>query len=192
MASVRTGLLSHCKRPATPVSAAVAGGWDTAAAPQITPSIAVEFDTHDNNVANGDPNGNHAGIDLNGSTNSVATAIEPVRFNDDQIWNAWVDYDGSTLEARWSLNAARPVAAQLSAVEDLSAILGQSTAFVGFTAGTGLGFETHDILNWTFADSYAPIAPVPEPVMHVWGAAVGAVALSSRVRSRFSRKRHSP
>jgi hypothetical protein len=33
---------------------------------------------------------------------------------------------------------------------DIASILGQSSAFVGFTAGTGAGFENHVIANWIF------------------------------------------
>jgi hypothetical protein len=102
---------------------------------------------------------------LNGSVLSAQTALEPTRFNNGSIWNAWVDYDGATndLEVRWSMSNIRPVAAQLSRIEDLSTVLGTTNAFVGFTSGTGAAWGNHDILSWEFRDTLDPINRTPEP-----------------------------
>lgn len=130
----------------------------------IANSVAAEFDTFDNGVPSGDPNGNHVGIDLNGSTNSVVTAIVPTRFNNGQVWFAWIDYNGSVIEARVSPTNSRPAAPNVAFPVNLAAVLGTSQAFVGFTAGTGAGFENHDILSWQFDNAFAPIGaanPVP-------------------------------
>lgn len=139
-----------------------AGGWIGYSG--IEPSLGVEFDTYYNPQFH-DPDGNHVGIDLDGNIVSAATASEPTRFNNGEIWNAWVDYDGvsRSLEVRWSMDLARPAASQLTATIDLPAILGQDTAFVGFTSATGDGFENHDLLRWEYRGSYAPIGAVPEP-----------------------------
>lgn len=129
-------------------------------------SVGVEFDTYNNLPQFGDPDGNHVGIDLAGSVLSVKTQLEPTRFNNGQIWNAWIDFNGATnlLEARWSLSAARPAAAQLSDTVNLASVLGSSTAFAGFTAGTGGGFGDQDILRWEFRDTFSPIDDsIPEP-----------------------------
>ncbi|HVR93529.1 MAG TPA: PEP-CTERM sorting domain-containing protein, partial [Casimicrobiaceae bacterium] len=115
----------------------------------------MEFDTYDNGVASGDPNGNHIGIDLNGSINSVVTAVIPIRFNNGQVWYAWVDYNGSVIEARVSQTNSRPATPSVAFPVTLAAVLGTSTAFVGFTGGTGAGFENHDILSWQFNDAFA-------------------------------------
>jgi len=47
---------------------------------------------------------------------------------------------------------------------DLANTLGlnRGEAFVGFTAGTGAGYENHDILNWTFVDGPEPTPPIAE------------------------------
>jgi len=44
---------------------------------------------------------------------------------------------------------------------DLANTLGLNSgeAFVGFTAGTGAGYENHDILNWTFQEGLEPTPP---------------------------------
>lgn len=107
----------------------------------IANSVGVEFDTFNNGISGfNDPNGNHVGIDLNGNIASIVTATEPTRFNNSEIWNAWIDYDGGakSLQVRWSQLDTRPNNSQLSASVDLTQ-LGQNTAFVGFTSATGSG-----------------------------------------------------
>ena len=147
-----------------PNSATVGGSGGGMGYFGIPNSIAAEFDTYDNGIPSGDPNGNHIGIDLNGSINSVVTAVIPGRFNSGQVWYAWVDYNGSVIEARVSQTNSRPATPNVAFPVNLAAVLGTSTAFVGFTGGTGAGFENHDILSWQFNDAFAPIgsaSPVP-------------------------------
>lgn len=128
----------------------------------ISKSIGIEFDTWYNGGV--DPNGNHVGINQNGSVASVATANVTPAMNNGQVWHAWVDYDGATqtLEVRLSQSAARPAAPLLTRVMDLPAILEQPDAYVGFTAGTGCGGNYHDIRGWTFTNTYNPIDDCPE------------------------------
>lgn len=149
----------------------------------INNSVGIEFDTYNNGTGAGDPNGNHVGIDINGSLVSIATATEPTRFNNGAVWNAWVDYDGTTnnLEVRWSPLAVRPAVSQLSANVDLQAVLGQNNAFLGFTSGTGAAYGNHDILNWQYRDSFSPIDPVvPEPSSVLFAFGIVGVALRQR------------
>lgn len=132
----------------------------------IPNSVGIEYDTFDNGPGYNDADGNHVGIDLNGSLASVAVQNVPDRMNDGDLWNSWVDYNGVTqlLEVRLAKNSdARPAAAYLSYNVDLATVLGQPNAFVGFTSGTGSGMGDHDIRSWTFTNTYAPISDVPEP-----------------------------
>jgi PKD repeat protein len=132
---------------------------------ELPDSVAAEFDTWNNGSVD-DNNGNHVGIDLEGSIDSVG-AVTPVSppFNDGNVWNAWVDYDGTTdlLEVRVSQGADRPLAATTFTTVDLPTILGnptdgpKSTAFVGFTSGTGCAGGNHDILSWTFINDFNPV-----------------------------------
>lgn len=143
-------------------------------------SVGVEFDTW-NNGSQDDNNGNHVGIDLSGSVDSVVQVAVPTgagnvdRMNNGAIWSAWVDYNGATdaLEVRLAQgeSASRPGTALLSYVVDLPSILGSTDAFAGFTSGTGSAYGNHDILAWQFNSTFDPITDigggtpsVPEPM----------------------------
>jgi hypothetical protein len=145
----------------------------------IAPSLGIEFDTWFN-FEFSDPNGNHVGMNLNGSVVSSALALEPVRFNDGQVWSVWIEYDGPNdlLDIRWSDNNIRPLAPLMSVFIDVPLILGQNTAFVGFTSGTGAVYSNHDILRWVYYDS---LVTIPEPSLSVL-LLVGIVCASNACR----------
>src|SRR5262249_54729912 len=73
----------------------------------MAPSIGVEFDTFQN-PEYGDTDSNHVGIDINGSVFSVQARNVPGRFDDGNVWTAWIDYDGATLAVRVSEDGIRP------------------------------------------------------------------------------------
>ncbi|MGE0483359.1 MAG: PEP-CTERM sorting domain-containing protein [Gammaproteobacteria bacterium] len=147
-------------------------------------SVGIEFD----NWFNGglDPNGNHVGIDLDGDVNSKVTSIDIADLDNPQnIFTAWVDYDGvnDLLEVRVNTTGIRPVAALLSYTVDLVSVLGQTDAFVGFTSGTGFAGADHDILSWQFNSTFDPIdqiGDVPEPA----GTALLGIGLLGAARLR--------
>lgn len=167
------------------VSSSVGGSGGGIGFSGIPNSLGIEFDTFDNGAGFNDPNGNHVGIDLNGNIASAVTAIEPTRFNNGEVWNAWIDYDGAakSLEVRWSLLTVRPDTAQLSASVDLTQVLGQNTAFVGFTSGTGSGFGRHDILSWQYRQTLAAVSE-PASVLHLGIGGLVLLGLGRRRRRR--------
>ncbi|MEW9799232.1 lectin-like domain-containing protein [Alteromonas sp. CYL-A6] len=132
----------------------------------ILNSVAIEFDTWSNGGVD-DNNGNHVGVNLNGSMDSVAQYNYATPFNNGDVWYSWVDYDGATdtLEVRVASDSVRPGSALLSYNYDLAGVFGSSDVFVGFGSGTGAAGGTHDILSLSFADDFEPITEtsVPEP-----------------------------
>lgn len=117
----------------------------------IAPSVAVEFDTFFNEI-NGDIDGNHVGINTNGSMVSTPMLSITPLFNNGEVWSVWIDYSpvSQLLEVRVSNSNDRPVVPTISRVIDLFGTLGSEAAFVGFSSGTGASFGNHDILNWEF------------------------------------------
>jgi choice-of-anchor A domain-containing protein len=124
-------------------------------------SIAIEFDTYNNGYPI-DINGNHVGIDINGNIQSSTSAAYPTRMNDGNVHWAWVDYDGDTqtLSVRIADDSTRPIDSFLSANINLVNIFGNPNCFVGFTSGTGSGDGDHQILDFTFVNTYKPIGQV--------------------------------
>ena len=126
-----------------------------------------------------------AGLAINGSVQSVKTTNIGTRFDNGNLWYAWIDYDGTTLEVRTSQTDVRPASANLSYDIDLVTTIGGATsAYVGFTAGTGSAYGNHDIVRWEYRDEFDPITgEIPEPMTM---AAVGmAVAgLGGYIRKR--------
>lgn len=125
------------------------GGFLSSPQNGIPSSVAIEFDDFlNNNMA--DPSANHISIHTEGanpnsphensSIASVATA--PLA----GVHTFTVDYDGTTLSVTMD-GAATP---NLSVVVDLPSLLGDTSAWVGFTASTGGLFEEHRLWSWSF------------------------------------------
>lgn len=149
-------------------------------------SLGVEFDNWFNSGV--DINDNHIGINLNGNIASVSSIASPFALDSGQDYTAWIDYDGSTqtLEVRFGDSNARPLAALLSYNVDLAAVVGNPQAFVGFTSGTGAAYANHDVINWEFRDTFAPITGVPEPT--TWAMLIlGFGLLGGAMRRRTAR-----
>lgn len=124
----------------------------------VSNSLAIEFDTWRNSAFDGN-DGNHVGIDTNGSLHSIAMTPVEARMNNGAVWTAWVDYDGllEVVEVRLSQGSDRPADPIVSASVDLSDTLGTDYAFVGFSSGTGAAGGDHDILSFAFNNDYQPI-----------------------------------
>jgi Legume lectin domain/PEP-CTERM motif len=102
------------------------------------------------------------------------------------FWTATITYDGSNLSATLKDSAEASTFSAISSFPiDIKSFLGTSNAFVGFTSGTGAGFENHDILNWTFSNSATLPGTVPEPGTWVLlGSGLLFAPFCSRLRKR--------
>lgn len=154
----------------------------------IPNSVGIEFDTWRNGEF-GDFSSNHVGANVGGSVASlVQIPVSAGDMNNGATWSAWIDYNGSTnlLEVFLSTSSARPDSPILSTTRNLALDLGSTDAFVGFTSGTGAAWANHDVLSWTFIDTFAPIdepAPVPAPpslTLFVLGLAMLGLARRNR------------
>ena len=154
----------------------------------VANSAAIEFDTYNNSgfgLPNDDGNSsNHVAIDQNGVLSNTALAnvygnpscgfpsggppqnsnAVPGCLSNGNLWTANITYDGSRLNVILR-DPAEPGA--FTAINnfplDIKSLLGTNTAFVGFTSGTGAGFENHDIVNWSFSNSASIVTATPEP-----------------------------
>ena len=176
-------------------------------------SLGVEFDTY-NNGAPEDPsnNPNHVAVDAQGvvdnGTSLGLASVSPGGQTDcgdvttvggkancmanGDLWSVWIYYDSTNLHVAIADGSTVQPADLLNFAIDLPTILGQNTAFVGFTAGTGSGFLNQDIINWQLNDSSRPItgpvgpdATVPEPASFLLlGAGLAVVAMRARAGRR--------
>jgi MYXO-CTERM domain-containing protein len=158
-----------------PVSASIGGDGRNIGIGGVTPAVSVEFDTFWNeDPTTQDPSSSHLGLDIDGNVHSVTTTDITPFLNDGNRWYAWIDYDGQTLSVRVSESATKPAAPQLSYALDLHGTLGTDSAYVGFTAATGGGYQNHDIIEWTYFDHYvAPAAGGGSSGQEAGGAAGG-------------------
>ena len=128
-------------------------------------SLGIKFDTYRNNNSEySDPSGNHVGINLNGSMQSVTTAIIAPDMNGCTPlctpWTAWIDYNGKSkiVDVRLANNSnIRPDDPALSyelpsGLKDIvGEVNGSSLASFGFTSATGGGAGKHEILAWSLS-----------------------------------------
>lgn len=116
--------------------------------------IAVFFDTC-RNRDEGDPSSNYIAIRANGGPNGMRwpaarLAFTPnlnVRLKDRKVHTARIVFQPPFL----SVFLDGSIAPVLATVVDFSIATDDvGSAWVGFTAATGWGYENHDILNWSF------------------------------------------
>jgi hypothetical protein len=146
----------------------------------IVRRLAVFFDTFQNQW---DSSGNHVAICGCGKVADIRwpphclsySEALPVNLKDGKAHTVRITYDPPRLEVYLD-DIDAPI--RSGSVDLLSIIGGDGTAWVGFTAATGGGFENHDLLSWKFggvrgkaesvgsmvdsAISFAPVVCLPD------------------------------
>ncbi|RLM73295.1 hypothetical protein C2845_PM15G15570 [Panicum miliaceum] len=116
-----------------------------------------------------DMNSNHVGVNVNsmrslhnhsaGYYDDATGAFSNLSLISRQPMQVWVDYDGATTRLDVTMapmGVPRPRKPLISAPLNLSAV-GTDTAYVGFSAATGVIYTRHYVLGWSFAmDGAAP------------------------------------
>jgi hypothetical protein len=132
----------------------VGGGLGYAGMPK---SMAVKFDLYNNNGEGADS----TGLYVNGasptvpSTDLTGTALN---FHSGDILNAQLTYNGTTLTVVITDTVTNASATQTYTI-DIPATVGGSTAYAGFTGGSGGSTAIQQILNWTYTSVALPPPP---------------------------------
>ncbi|KAI5056113.1 hypothetical protein GOP47_0029634, partial [Adiantum capillus-veneris] len=129
--------------------------------------VAIEFDTFKDSF---DPDGNHVGIDVNGSVNSsLAISLSPLNISltdtstsEGMYTNVWIEYDGSNyildvyLANQGPELLRKPTNPIISGYPiNLRDHLPQYV-YVGFSASLGTILESHCVLRWDFNSTNFP------------------------------------
>ncbi len=153
-------------------------------------SVAIEFDTYNNTGyglgADDGKSSNHVSIDTGGNlANANLTNVygntscgfpsggnpnqddytAPGCMSNGDVWKVTIGYDGTGLSLQIQDGAMLADTIYSNLPIDIASALGTNQAYVGFTSGTGAGWENHDILSWEFSNTtqLGPPSPVPEP-----------------------------
>ena len=115
---------------------------------KITSSVAVKFDLY-NNAGEGP---NSTGLYTNGADPTVPaiTLGGGVDLHSGHVFKAHMTYDGTTLTMTITDQTTPANTFTTSWPINIPATVGGSTAYAGFTAGTGGGTATQEILTWTY------------------------------------------
>ena len=109
-----------------------------------------DWDTNDNHVSvltNGlmndlDPQTPYGQVNCQPSTGQFGC------MNNGHVWSVWIDYNGRNLNVAVADNSIHRPENLISYPIDIPAILGTGTPYIGFTAGTGYGYQDHFVFNW--------------------------------------------
>ncbi len=115
----------------------------------IGSSLAIKFDLYSNAGEGSDSTGLYTS-GANPFTPSIDLSGTGINLHSGDVFRVTLSYDGSTLTE--TITDTNTLAAWTHAYTNLTlaSVVGGSTAYVGFTAGTGGLSATQDILNWSY------------------------------------------
>ncbi|XP_066325584.1 L-type lectin-domain containing receptor kinase SIT2-like [Miscanthus floridulus] len=125
--------------------------------------VAVEFDIIQSPEFH-DIDDNHVGVDVNSLVSVDAASagyyddrtgeLRNLTLVSGEVMRAWVDYDGDATRIDVTLapvGTERPKKPLVSATVDLSTVIADDVAYVGFSSSTGKLSTLHYVLGWSFA-----------------------------------------
>jgi hypothetical protein len=127
----------------------------------IPSSVAVKFDLY-NNAGEGTDS---TGLYVNGAAPTVPSAdltSTGINLHSGDIMNAQLVYDGSELTLNLTDTVTNATASEVFAV-NIPNVVGGSTAYVGFTGGTGGLTATQNILSWNYVSQAGSTSTVATP-----------------------------
>ncbi len=127
--------------------------FDTGKVLHIGRSVAVKFDTFDNEGEGA----NSTGIYTQGAVPTipaVSLSASGINLRSGRVLDVHMVYDGSILSLTITDKSMVPVATFTTTFPvDIPAQVGGVTGYVGFTAGTGAQTGIHQVLNWTYTNT---------------------------------------
>ncbi len=144
----------------------------------IPNSMAIKFDLFSNEGEGPDSTGlftDGAAPTINGS---IDLSNSPIDFHSGDTFQVNMTYDGTNLTVIITDTVTGQSESQVYAV-NIPSLVGGSTAYVGFTGGTGGLASTQDVLTWTFSNAAAATqAPAAPSALGAVPASATSVALT--------------
>jgi hypothetical protein len=115
----------------------------------ITHSAAIKFDLFNNRGEGNDS----TGLYFNGASPTIPAvnlSNTGINLHSGDLFEGRISYDGSTLTLRINDDATGAQAEVVFSGVNIPAVIGGTTAFVGFTGGTGGLTATQDIRSWNY------------------------------------------
>jgi len=122
------------------------------------PSVAVKFDLFSNSGEGADSTGEYS-AGAKPTTPALDLTTSGVDLHSGDVMNVHMTYDGTTL----AMTITDPTAGKSFSASwplNIPTLVGSSTAYVGFTAGTGGSSATQEILTWNYAVGTSTKAPI--------------------------------
>ena len=135
------------------------GAGSTGGTGGIPNSVAVKFDLYSNQGEGNDSTGLYTDGAAPTNVGSINLSSTGINLHSGDVFQATLSYNGSTLTETITDTQTNATVTETYTI-NIPQTVGSSTAYVGFTAGTGGLTATQNILEWTYsAASQVPTAP---------------------------------
>jgi hypothetical protein len=124
-------------------------GVGTTSTASIANSVAVKFDLYDNEGEGPDSTGLYTG-GVSPTIPAVNLSGTGIDLHSGHAFNVHIVYDGTTLAMTITDSTNTALMVRRNFTVNIPAAVGNSTAYAGFTAGTGGLTATMDVLTWTY------------------------------------------